>query len=86
MHNHCCRIKAVSIRYSECVSVALVIQHAKSMRRVVFSSVAYTALPYISTYFIKGTILGEKIIDDKIYFFLISQQRLPETLIILRIQ
>jgi hypothetical protein len=32
--NHCCYGKAVSITYSECVSVALVIQHAKRMRRM----------------------------------------------------
>jgi hypothetical protein len=30
--NHCCRGKAVNITYSERVSVALVIQHAKRMR------------------------------------------------------
>jgi hypothetical protein len=33
--NHCCRGKAISITYSECVSVALAIQHAKRMRRIV---------------------------------------------------
>ena len=27
-HNHCCRWKAITIQYYECVSVALVIQHA----------------------------------------------------------
>ena len=46
--NHCCRGKAVcnSSTYSECVSVALVIQHAKRMRRIMLSSVAHPALPY----------------------------------------
>jgi hypothetical protein len=33
--NHCCRGKAISITYSECVSVALVIQHARRMRRII---------------------------------------------------
>jgi hypothetical protein len=33
--NHCCRGKAISITYYECVSVALVIQHAKRMHRIV---------------------------------------------------
>jgi hypothetical protein len=30
-HNYCCHGKAISIAYSECVSVALVIQHAMRM-------------------------------------------------------
>jgi hypothetical protein len=47
--NHCCRGKAISIAYSDCVSVALVIQHAKSMRRIILSSVACLAVPYFST-------------------------------------
>ena len=46
--NHCCRAKAISITYSQCVSVALVIQHAKRMRRIM-SSVACLAVPYFST-------------------------------------
>jgi len=37
--NHCCQ-KAISITYSECVSVALVMHHATRMRRVISSSVA----------------------------------------------
>jgi hypothetical protein len=43
--DHCCREKAVSITYSECVSAALVNQHAKRMRRIV----ACLALPYFYT-------------------------------------
>jgi hypothetical protein len=31
--NHCCRGKAISITYFECVSLALVTQHAKLIRR-----------------------------------------------------
>jgi hypothetical protein len=34
--NHFCRGKAIRITYSECVSVALVIQHAKRMHHVIF--------------------------------------------------
>jgi hypothetical protein len=34
------------MKYSECVYVALVIQHAKHKRLVIFLSVAYPALTY----------------------------------------
>jgi hypothetical protein len=47
--NHCCIGKAISITYSKCVSVALVIQHAKRMRHIILSSVACPAVPYFST-------------------------------------
>ena len=49
--NHCCREKAVSITYSECVPVALVNQHAKRMHRIkpMWSSVTCLAVPYFST-------------------------------------
>jgi len=36
--NHCCSEKAISITYSECVFVPLVIQHAMRMRRIILSS------------------------------------------------
>jgi len=44
-----CRGIAISITYSECVSVALGIQRAKRMRRVILSSVACPALQGFST-------------------------------------
>jgi hypothetical protein len=44
----CCRVTAVTVTYSECVSIALVIQHAKCMRCII-SYVACLALPYFST-------------------------------------
>jgi len=33
--NDCCRGKTINIKYSECVSVALVIQYAMRTRRVI---------------------------------------------------
>jgi hypothetical protein len=47
--NHCCRGKTISITYSACTSVSLVIQHAKRIRRIIFSSMAHLALPYFPT-------------------------------------
>ena len=38
-------VKAMSITCSECVSVALVMQHAKSIRCVILTSVVCLALP-----------------------------------------
>jgi len=47
--NHFCCGKAASITYSECVSVALVFQHAERMRRIILSCVASPAQPHFST-------------------------------------
>ena len=47
--NHCCSVKAISITYSECVSVALGIQHAMRMCRIILSSVACLDLPDFPT-------------------------------------
>jgi len=47
--NHCCYRKAINIIYTECVSVALVIQHAKPMCHIILSPVACLALLYFST-------------------------------------
>ena len=46
---HCCSGKEISIAYSECVSIALVIQRAVRMRRIIFSTVACLAVPYLFT-------------------------------------
>jgi len=47
--NDYCRGKAKSITYSECVSIALVIQRAERMLRIILPSVIYPALPNFST-------------------------------------
>ena len=47
--NHCSRRKAISITYSESVSVALLFQHIMRMRRTILPFVACPALPYFST-------------------------------------
>ena len=44
----CCCSKANNIIYSECVSVALITQHAKPMRRIILSSMACLPVQYFS--------------------------------------
>jgi len=41
--------KAMIVTYSECVSVALFIQYAISMRRIILSSVACLTVPHFFT-------------------------------------
>jgi hypothetical protein len=48
--NYCCGGKAINTTYSEYVSVALVIQHAKRIRRSILSSVVCLNLPYFSAF------------------------------------
>jgi len=44
--NRCCSGKATSITYSECVFLALVIQYAVRLRRIVLSSMTYPAVQF----------------------------------------
>ena len=52
--------KKLNITFSECLFVAVVIQHAMRMRRIIFSSVASQATPYFSTLFKKTVRFLEK--------------------------
>ena len=74
--------KAISITYSECVYVALVIQHAKSMRFFILSSVACLAVPHFFTSLIRSTIFRKR--QRTWIVFWISLQILPEIFLILR--
>ena len=47
--NYVCRAKAISNTHSECVSVALVMQHANSMFRILLSPVACLDVANFST-------------------------------------
>jgi hypothetical protein len=80
--NHCCRGKTLIITYSEIVSVAVVIQHAKRLRLMILSSVACLALcVFFQRFLINGTIFGE--VNE--YRILFSLEMLSETFLILKI-
>jgi len=84
--NHYCHGKAVSIKYSECVSAALVTQHAKRMHHITLSPVPVWIYQVLLHYFINNTIFGKKLLNIKCVF-LFSLQILPEIFLILhRIQ
>ena len=70
--NHCCRVKPINITYSECVSVALGMQTAKRMRRIIFSSVACLALPYFPTLSHKRHDFREKVTEYKMCVLIFS--------------
>ena len=55
-----CQGKAVSITYSECDSVALVIQHAMRIPRIMSISVTFLAPPYFAHYLIKDKIFRKR--------------------------
>jgi len=53
------------ITHSECVSVAFVIRHTNPMRRFIFPSLAYPAVPYFSTLSNKRHNFRENVIGHK---------------------
>jgi hypothetical protein len=73
----------MTITYSECVSVAVFIQHVKRMRRIILSSVACLALQYFSTLSHKRHDFRKRLLNIKCFFWL-CLQLLSETYLILR--
>jgi len=57
---HFCRGKAISTTYSQCVFVALIIQHAKRMRHIILATVTCLAVKYFLHYLMKAKIFGGK--------------------------
>jgi hypothetical protein len=82
---HWCHEKPVSIIYSECVFVALVIQHALCINHITLSSFACLAIPYFSTFSHKRYNFwrGKKSRNIKCVFWL-SLQLLSRIFLILR--
>ena len=56
----CCRAKAISIKCYEHVFVALLIQQAKSMRRIILSPMTCLAPPYFFHIISKTTRFSKK--------------------------
>jgi len=54
--NRFCRGKATNITYSQCVSVALVIHHAKRIPPIIPSGVVCPVLPYFPHFLINNAI------------------------------
>jgi hypothetical protein len=79
--NHSYRVKEISITYTECVSVAFVIQHAQ---RIFSAQLCIVWLfNFFSHYLINGTIFEKKLLNIKCVFWF-SLKLLSETFFILR--
>jgi hypothetical protein len=74
----------MSVTYSECVSVALRIQHEKRMRRIISISVA--CLLYFSTLFSKRHDFREKVLGHQICVLIFSTTVYETSLIVTKIQ
>jgi len=81
--SHYCRGKAISITYAEYMFVALAVQHAQRVRRIILSSLACLTVPYFSTLSHKRHDFRKMLLNIKCLFWF-SLQRLSERFLILR--
>jgi hypothetical protein len=72
LRNQSCLGKAISIIYSECVSLALVIQHAKRMHLLYCHLWPVCLYRIFPQYLIHGIIFGKKVIEHNMRVFSFS--------------
>ena len=82
--NRCYLGKAVSVTYSECVSVAVGIQHETRIRRIICPPIACLAVPYFSTLSHKRHDFRKNNITALTLCVLIFSTSLAETYLVLR--
>ena len=82
--NHCCRENAISSTYSECVPVALVIRHAKRMRRIHFYPWPLCLYLFFHIISLTTRFSGKKKLLNIKCVFCFSAQILSETFLITR--
>jgi BarA-like signal transduction histidine kinase len=63
--SHCCSGKAISVTYSECVSLPLGIQHAMRISHFILSSEACPSVQYFSTLSHKRHDLRKALLNTK---------------------
>jgi hypothetical protein len=73
-YKHCCSGKAISITYSECVFIALSIQHAMCIRHIFI--LVRPGLQYFSTLSHKRHISRKKVFEHKMWFVVLYNFRL----------
>ena len=76
--NHSCRGKAISITYSQRVSLALFIQYAKHMCRVILSTVACLAVSNVSSLSYKRYALKKNLLNLKWVYTGCPWRNVPE--------
>jgi hypothetical protein len=71
LSNPCCSRRAITVTYSECVFVALGIQHLKRVHHTVTCGLPRSTI-FFSHYLINGTIFGEKVTEHKMCVLIFS--------------